>query len=130
MASKRSLDYERSVFINCPFDPPYKPLLDAAVFAVLDCGFIPRCALEKSDSGTVRIEKIFRIIEDCKFGIHDISRTELDPDHRLPRFNMPFELGIFLGARHFGNGAQHAKECMIVDTESQRYQEFISDISG
>jgi len=22
--------------------------------------------------------------------------------YRLPRFNMPFELGVFLGARHYG----------------------------
>lgn len=33
------------VFINCPFDKKYKPLLDASVFAVHDLGFQARHAL-------------------------------------------------------------------------------------
>ena len=39
--------YNDNVFLNCPFDAAYKQLFDALVFAVHDCGFIPRCALEK-----------------------------------------------------------------------------------
>ena len=35
------------MFINCPFDAVYEPLFDAIVFAVYDCGFIARCALEE-----------------------------------------------------------------------------------
>jgi len=56
-----------------------------------DCGCVARCALEAYDSGDVRIEKILDIIDQCKLGIHDISRTELN-EHSLPRFNMPLEL--------------------------------------
>jgi hypothetical protein len=52
-----SFEYDKSVFINCPFDRAYKPLLDAIVFAVFDCGFRPRCALEIEDGGQVRMEK-------------------------------------------------------------------------
>jgi hypothetical protein len=63
-------------------------------------------------------------------GIHDISRTEVNPDTRLPRFNMPFELGLFLGAKRFGPGKQKAKKCLILDTEAYRYQRFLSDIAG
>lgn len=122
--------YESNVFINCPFDDGYKELFDAAVFAIFDCGFIARCALEEADSGGVRIEKIFNIIRECKYGIHDISRTELDPKHSLPRFNMPLELGMFLGARHYGSGFQKEKGCIIFDREHFRYQKFISDIAG
>jgi len=58
------------------------------VFAVHDCGYVARCALETDDSGDVRIEKILAIVDQCKFGIHDISRPELNA-HSLPRFNMP-----------------------------------------
>jgi hypothetical protein len=56
----------------------------ASVFTVLKCGFIPRCALEISNAANTRIAKIEDIIESCKLGIHDISRTELDTVHSLP----------------------------------------------
>jgi hypothetical protein len=123
-------DFDKNVFINCPFDPEYRELLGAAVFTVLDCGFIPRCALEISDSGETRIQKLLKIIADCKFGIHDLSRTELDKINNLPRFNMPLELGIFLGAKAFGNRSHQSKRCIILDTEKHRYAKFISDIAG
>ena len=126
----RSTRYNDNVFINCPFDPAYKPLFDAVVFAVHDCGFVARCALEEGDASQVRIDKIYNIIEDCRYGIHDISRTELDEVLRLPRFNMPLELGIFLGAKRFGVEDQERKKCLVMDKEQYRYQKFISDIAG
>ena len=43
-------------------DPTYKPLFDAMVFAVHDCGFIPRCALEENDAGQVRIDKFTKLL--------------------------------------------------------------------
>ena len=122
--------YEESVFINCPFDTKYGALLDALVFAVHDCGFVARCAQEIRDTGQVRIEKIVKLVEQCKFGIHDISRTEPDRQSGLPRFNMPLELGIFLGAKAFGNRRQKQKVCLVLDTEQYRYQKFCSDIAG
>lgn len=122
--------YDEGVFINCPFDEAYAPLFQALVFAVHDCGFLARCALEAADSGEVRIAKILRIIRECRIGIHDISRTEADAASGLPRFNMPLELGLFLGAREFGAGAQRGKRCVILDTERYRYQKFCSDIAG
>jgi hypothetical protein len=93
------------------------------------CRFRPRSALELDDSGQPRIEKIYMLIGECRFGIHDISRTELDPINHLPRFNMPLELGIFLGARRFGS-RQRDKRAMILDTDRYRYQKFMSDIAG
>jgi hypothetical protein len=91
--------YDRSVFINCPFDDRYRPLFHAIIFAVHDCGFLARCALELEDSGEERIRKIKRIIRECQYGVHDISRVQLDSGTGLPRFNMPLELGLFLGAQ-------------------------------
>lgn len=122
--------YEDSVFINCPFDDGYAPLFRAIVFTVLDCGFAARCALEAADSGEVRISRIKRIISECRLGIHDISRTQSDRKTRLPRFNMPLELGLFLGAQEFGGGRQKDKQCLILDREPHRYQKFCSDIAG
>ncbi len=122
--------YDRNVFINCPFDGAYKPVFEAVVFTVFDCGFRPRCALETEDAGQVRIEKIFDLIADCRFGINDLSRVDLDSATRLPRFNMPLELGIFLGAQRFGQGRQKRKCCLVLDRERYRYRAFISDIAG
>ncbi|HUF12994.1 MAG TPA: hypothetical protein VMN78_07845 [Longimicrobiales bacterium] len=72
------------VFINCPFDDDYRPIMQAVVFAVHDCGFVARSALETSDGSQVRIDKIYDLIRDCRFGIHDISMTSLDPSTDLP----------------------------------------------
>lgn len=122
--------YDTSVFINCPFDSAYRPLFEAVVFAVYDCGFYPRSALEVDDSSEVRIGKIIRIIKECRLAIHDISRTQLDRGTRLPRFNMPLELGIFIGAKAFGSKEQRRKAAIVMDTDRYRYQQYISDIAG
>lgn len=122
--------YDESVFVNCPFDREYAALFDAIVFAVHDCGFVARCALELQNSGQVRLARLLDLIAACRFGIHDLSRTELDAVHQLPRFNMPLELGLYLGAQHFGVGRHRDKVSLVLDVERYRYQKFISDIAG
>ena len=122
--------YENGVFINAPFDRKYKRLFDALVFAVHDCGFVARCSMEEGDSSNVRVQTIARIIDGCRFGIHDLSRTTLDSKHRLPRFNMPLELGIFLGAKRYGDARQRRKSCLVLERDSYRYRVFCSDIGG
>ena len=123
-------DYESSVFINCPFDPVYSNFFKATVFTIHDCGFIARCAKETQDSSKTRIAQILDIIRECKYGIHDICWTELDDEFGLPRFNMPLELGLFLGAKEFGRSNHGEKVCLVLDKEQYRYQKFCSDISG
>src|SRR5258705_9179249 len=93
-------------------------------------GFRDRCALEASNAGNVRIDKIQNIIPECKYSIHDLSRTQLDKIHRLPRFNMPLELGFDLGCKRFGKEHEQEKVVLVMDIERFRYQRFISDISG
>jgi hypothetical protein len=120
----------RSVFINCPFDQKagYKKLFDPLIFTVFRCGFFVRCGLETVDSGESRLKKICELIRASPYAIHDISKTELDTTTGLPRFNMPLELGLFLGANEFGGGKR--KVCLILDSESDRYDKFCSDLSG
>jgi hypothetical protein len=118
------------VFLNCPFDDDYRPLLEAILFSVTICGFRLRSALESDDSSEIRLQKIYRIIKECRFGIHDLSRMALDDNSGLPRFNMPFELGLFLGAKQFGQPKQRRKACLVIDVESHRYQKSLSDAAG
>lgn len=121
--------YATSVFVNCPFDAEYTPLFRALVFTIEYCGFGVRCALEVDDSGETRAEKLLRIIAGSHFGIHDISRTESNADG-LPRFNMPYEFGLFVGFKASG-AARHAKKVVLVlDRARYRYQKFLSDIAG
>lgn len=122
--------YTKSIFVNCPFDDRYQPLFRALVFTVFHCDYVACCALEIDDASEVRIDKICGLIGRARFGIHDLSRTELDTQTGLPRFNMPLELGIFLGAKRFGDKRQQTKPCLVLDTERYRYQAFISDIAG
>lgn len=126
----KSKSYNYNVFINSPFDKRYKKLFRAIIFSIIDCGFNPRCTLEVDDSSINRLNRILKIIENCKYGIHDISKTSLDAINKLPRFNMPLELGLFLSAKHFGQKKQTNKNCIVLDKDQYRYQKFISDISG
>ena len=122
--------YGDSVFVNCPFDDAYTPLFHALIFAIHDCGFLARCAQEAEDSGSVRIAKIKAMTEECQHGIHDISRVELDRRTKMPRFNMPFELGLFLGTQEYGSGRQRQKRSLVLDTDAYRYKISCSDIGG
>lgn len=127
-AQKRVSDGQH-VFLNCPFDTTYKPLFDALVFAVFDCGFVPRCALEQDDSDAIRIDKISRLIVEYRYGIHDLSRVEVEPGS-VPRFNMPLELGLFMGCHRYGGPTHQAKRFLIFDAVRYQYQKPTSDISG
>src|SRR6266567_759629 len=113
----RPPSYSTSVFINCPFDKEYEPMLHSIIFTVFACGFIPRSAMGEDDSTDFRLDKIARLIENCKFGIHDISKIELDKASLLPRFNMPFELGLFWGAKKFGVNQNKEKVALVFEKE-------------
>lgn len=118
-----------SVFINCPFDPSYRKIFEAIVFAVCALGFEPQCALGADDGSVERLTKILELINKCPYGVHDISFMKLDPGTRLPRGNMPFELGLFLGIE-FATRKRTRKSCLILDRDPWRYRKSISDLSG
>jgi hypothetical protein len=119
----------KAVFINCPFDDGFRPILRAMVFALVASGYHPRCALDATDGAEVRVGKIAAMIGACDWGIHDLSRVEVD-DGGVPRFNMPMELGLHLGARLLGEGRHRRKRALILDAEPHRYDRALSDISG
>jgi len=122
--------YNDNVFVNCPFDLRYKRIFDAIVFTIYDCGFVARCSLEEDAAGEARLAKILDLVSESRYAIHDISRTQLDRKSKLPRFNMPLELGVYLGAQRFGNRTQQLKKFLILDRDQYRYQQYVSDLSG
>ena len=123
-------DYSKSVFINCPFDTEYEPLFHGIVFVAHHMNLDPKSAIAMADAGQPRLDKILSLIENCKYSIHDLSRTELDPNHGLPRFNVPFELGLDLGCKRYGKRHHRQKTALILDVDRYRYRKFISDIAG
>jgi len=130
MAAKKISSYEDNVFINCPFDSQYKDIFNAIVFTIHDAGFVARCSLEVIDSGQTRLKKIISMIAQCKYGIHDISRTEIGNRAQLPRFNMPFECGLFWGCFEYGGQKHQSKRTLVLDSEEYRYRASLSDIAG
>ena len=120
-------EYDRQVFINCPFDDAYWPIFQAISFTIHACDFVPRCGLEASDATEERLAKIIRIIDECCLGIHDISRKTGEGTGNFARFSMPYEMGLFQGAASFGS---RPKSMLILESHPFDYRRFLSDISG
>ena len=116
------------VFVNVPFDETYEPLFEALAFTISACGYRVRCALEEDDSGYIRIEKLDRLIRSSRRSIHDLSRIEVGPNE-LPRFNMPFELGLAIGAKRFGRKREN-DSIKIMVAEPYRLPAYLSDLGG
>lgn len=121
-------NFSVNIFINCPFDEKYKRLFRPLVFTCLFCGLEPQIA-NTSDSAKARLEQIIEKITQSKYSIHDLSRMTLSEATNLPRFNMPFELGIEFGVRVCDTQLQ-AKRCLVIDQDPYRYKAAISDLAG
>jgi hypothetical protein len=117
------------VFINCPFDAEYRPAFEALIFAITASGYQVRCALEEDNSADIRHEKLCRLIRESDRSIHDLSRVELGKNN-LPRFNMPYELGLTHGAIKFGGRRQRTKTACIMVAEPYAMPAYISDLAG
>ena len=122
--------FERSVFVNCPFDADYDPILQSILFAIVYLGFTPRLARERNDSAETRVNKIKGLIEESKYSIHDLSRCVAQRKGEPFRLNMPFELGIDWACRHYYGSGRDAKCFLILEEKPYRYQAALSDISG
>jgi hypothetical protein len=126
----RGIDRDRtSVFINCPFTADFRQLHEAMIFTVLACRFRPRSALEAGNSGDVRLDKIVRLMKESEFSVHDLSAVGLDAASGLPRFNMPFELGIAVGLKK-ATRTYASHSLLILEHEKYASQKCLSDIAG
>jgi len=126
---RRSRASDPNVFINCPFDENFRPCFEALLFAVTASGYKVRCALEDADGASIRFEKLRNLIRECPYTIHDLSRIELSKD-ALPRFNMPFELGLAMGAKYFGGPKQRRNSALIMVRKDYILSAYLSDLGG
>lgn len=129
-ASPNRKEFQKNVFINCPFDSEYYSLLRPLLFTIAYLGFNPRIALETSDSGQTRIDKICELVRTSKYSVHDLSRLKAAKKGEFYRLNMPFELGIDYGSRRFAANFLRNKKCLILEEGAYDYRRALSDISG
>lgn len=130
MTKKVPKKFRISVFINCPFDEEYKLLLRPMLFTLVYVGLFPRLASDTSDSHEQRIEKILRLIKECKYSIHDLSRLKSERANEFSRWNMPFELGVEYGCRCIAKNHLHTKQSLIFEKSRYDVQKALSDLNG
>jgi hypothetical protein len=124
------MSFDRNVFINCPFDESFYPILRPILFTVIYLGLEPRIATERLNSGEARINKILELIRESKYAIHDLSKIKATHEDEYFRLNMPFELGLDIGCSQFKPGKWSKKCCLILVSEKFKYQAAISDLSN
>lgn len=123
-------EFEKNVFVNCPFDEDYEPILQAILFCITWFGLKPRLATERNDAGEARLAKINSLIKNSKYSIHDLSRCQASKAGEFYRMNMPFELGLDFGCKVFSRGKLNSKTILVLEEKTHNYDIALSDLSG
>jgi hypothetical protein len=117
-----------SAFLNIPYDKQFENLYLAYIAGLTAFGLVPRATLE-IPGGTRRLERIFQLIQTCRYSFHDLSRVQLDRSSpRTPRFNMPFELGLAVGWAK--SARDHDQIWFVFEAVNRRIQKSLSDLNG
>ncbi len=125
-APKSSVEPD-SVFLNIPYDNRFSRLYLAYIAGLIELGLTPKVTLG-IPGGTARLDRIFALIQTCRYSVHDLSRVQLDlTPPRTPRFNMPFELGLSIAWAKL-NPQRHT--WFVYETQNRRAQKSISDLNG
>jgi hypothetical protein len=128
------MNYKKSLkqywaFLNVPYDNQYKNLYLAFIAGLSAFGLIPRATLEIPGSQR-RLDLIFKLIKDCHYSFHDLSRVQLDSNPPpTPRFNMPFELGIAITLAKIKGGNAY-KNIFVFEEVKWRINKSLSDLEG
>jgi hypothetical protein len=113
----------RSVFLNIPYDHRFEDLYLAYVVGLTQLGLHVNLTLAVPNQG--RLERIVELIEKSDASIHDLSRIEITSG--VPRFNMPFELGLALYRSRATKGRHLV---FLFEKKAYRMQRSTSDING
>lgn len=113
---------QTNVFLNVPFDTKFERLFVALVVGVVAHGGLPRCVLELPSSKQ-RLDRLRKLIRECAVSFHDLSRVQStrSPHGLVPRFNMPFELGL---------SAMHGRPFFVLEEKPYRLLASLSDLNG
>jgi hypothetical protein len=115
------------VFLNIPYDYKFQNLCLAYIAGICAFGFVPRATLEIPGSAR-RLDRIFKLIQRCRFSVHDLSRVQLDRNRPpTPRFNMPFELGLAVA---WGRLGRKRHTWFVFEQKARRLSKSLSDLDG
>lgn len=123
-------DFETRVFVNCPYDSRYRPLQRALIFAIIRFGFEPCLAAQDSNSGQLRMMKIKQQIGACRHSVHDLSWVIAGSKGETARMNMPYELGLDLGALWYGGAPLDTKVLLVLERKRGSVKKALSDHAG
>jgi hypothetical protein len=116
-----------SVFLNIPYDAAFERLYLAYIAGISAFRMLPRTTLEIPDT-TRRLDRIQALLHECRYSIHDLSRVQMPRSGpRIPRFNMPFELGLAVSWSTI-NPDRHS--WFVCESAPHRVLKSISDLSG
>lgn len=80
-------------------------------------------------TSSLRLTRLQDLISSCGASLHDLSRISVSgkAGERVPRFNMPFELGLAY-QESFRSGGKHS--VFILEEVPHRLQRSLSDLNG
>ena len=116
-----------AVFLNIPYDEEFRSLYIAYIVGLCQLDLVPHLASE-IPGGDRRLNKIFKLIQSCRYSIHDLSRVEVSvAPTAVPRFNMPLELGMTITWQNL-HPSRHT--WFVWESEPYRLQRSTSDLNG
>lgn len=116
-----------AVFLNIPYDEEFRSLYIAYIVGLFQLDLVPHLSSELP-GGESRLNRIFQLIQSCRYSIHDLSRVELGGSpSAAPRFNMPLELGMTITWQTL-NPDRHT--WFVFESERYRLQRSASDLNG
>jgi hypothetical protein len=117
----------KALFLNIPYDEEFQSLYVAYIVGLCLLGLTSHIAAE-IPGGARRLERIFALIKNCRYSIHDLSRVEVSAKAgSTPRFNMPLELGMTIAWADL-NPDLHT--WFVFESEPYRIQRSTSDLNG
>lgn len=123
-------DFEHRVFVNCSYRADFRDMQRALIFILMRLGFSPVLAAQVSDSGQPRMDKIRQQIRECRHSVHDLSLVISSKKGEPARMNMPYELGLDLGARWYGGSPLNTKVLLVLERECGSVKKALTDHAG
>ncbi len=123
-----SLKRRPSVFVNLPFDEKHEYLYLSLILSLVAFDFRPRSVLQ-IPANKDRLTRLVTLIRRCQYSLHDLSSVQLSGGRglfRVPRFNMPFELGLAVAVA----AIERKHDFRLMEEKQYRLLQSLSDCNG